>query len=134
MKIEVRYSWRYKWSGRLVTSRTKMTEEQAYKNDPKAVRLDDTREETAVMNQPCEIDQANINLVARGIGGLPDSPARLYRPKTLPQEADFVCLPLAAELYLVTCDGDLWTVTSMAANPPRIVYQGLGPVSVEPTP
>lgn len=134
MKIEVRYSWRYKWGGRMVTSRIKMTEERARREDPEAVRLDDTREEVAVMDQPCEIDQANLNLMARSAAKEPVRLSRLHRPKTLPQEDDFVPLPLAAVLYQVSTQGDVWTVTSTATSPHRVVYQGRGPVSVEPTP
>lgn len=58
MKIEVRYLWRYKWGGRVVTSSVKMTEEQVHKESPDAIRLDDSREEVLVMDQPCEIDRA----------------------------------------------------------------------------
>lgn len=134
MKIEVRYSWRYKWGGRTAVSRVKMTEEQARKENPEAVRLDGTREEVAVMDQPCEIDQANLNLMARSLASNPVRLSRLHRPKTLPQEADFVPLPLDAVLYHVSAQGDVWTVTSTASSPHRVVYQGRGPVSVEPAP
>ena len=98
------------------------------------VRLDGTREEVAVMDQPCEIDQANVNLMARSLASDPVRLSRLHRPKTLPQEADFVPLPLAAVLYHVGAQGDVWTVTSTASSPHRVVYQGRGPVSVEPAP
>lgn len=132
MKIEVRYSWRYKWGGRTVVSKVKMTEAQARRENPEAVRLDDTREEVAVMDQPCEIDQANINLMARSVLKEPARLSRLHRPKTLPQEDDFVPLPLAAVLYQVSVEDEVWTVTSTATSPHRVVYRGRGPVSVEP--
>lgn len=132
MRIEVRYSWRSNWGGRMATSAAKMTEEQARKRWPGAVRLDDTREEFTVRDQPCEIDQANIDLVTRCVGQDPVRMSRLYRPKTVPGEADFVPLPQAAVLYQVSQRGDVWTVTSTATSPHRVVYQGRGPVSVEP--
>lgn len=134
MKIEVRYSWRYKWGGRMVTSSIKMTEERVRKESPDAVRLDDTREEVLVMDQPCEIDQANIDLVTRCLGKEPVRLSRLHRPKTVPQEGDFVPLPHEAALYQIHEAENVWTVTSTATSPHRIVYQGRGPVSVEPTP
>lgn len=134
MKIEVRYSWRFKWGGHTAVSKVKMTEEQARRQNPEAVRLEGTREEVAVMDQPCEIDQANISLVTRCVGKDPARLSRLHRPKTLPQEAEFVPLPLAAVLYQVSAQGDVWTVTSTASSPHRVVYQGRGPVSVEPAP
>lgn len=134
MKIEVRYSWRHKWGGRTVTSSIKMTEEQARRQDPEAVRLDHTREELAVWDQPCEIDEANSNLVARCVGAAGARLSRLHRPKTVPQETDFVPLPLPVVLYQVSTEGDVWTVTSTSSIPHRVVYQGRGPVSVEPAP
>ena len=132
MKIEVRYSWRHKWGGRTITSSIKMTEECARKDHPEAVRLDETREEVAVLDQPCEIDEANVNLVSRSVVSPPVRLSRLHRPKALPQEAEFVPLPLPAVLYQVSTEGDVWTVTSTASSPHRVVYQGRGPVSVEP--
>ncbi len=134
MKIEVRYLWRYKWGGRMVTSSVKVTEEQFRKEHPEAVRLDETREEVAVMDQPCEIDDANSRLVARCVGATAARLSRLHRPKTLPQEADYVPLPLAAVLYQVNNQGEVWTVTSTSSSPHRVVYQGRGPVTVEPAP
>lgn len=134
MKIEVRYSWRYKWGGRMVTSSIKMTEERVRKESPDAVRLDDTREEVLVMDQPCEIDQANIDLVARGLGDGPVRLSRLRRPKTVPQESDFVPLPHEAALYQISESENVWTVISTASSPHRVVYRGQGPVSVEPAP
>ena len=134
MKIEIRYLWRYKWGGRMVTSRIKVTEEQFRKEHPEAVRLDETREEVAVMDQPCEIDEANSYLVARCVGTTAARLSRLHRPKTLPQEAEFVALPLAAVLYQVSNQGEVWTVTSTSSSPHRVVYQGRGPVTVEPAP
>jgi hypothetical protein len=111
-----------------------MTEEQARRCHPDAVRLDATREEVLVRDQPCEIDQANIDLVTRCVGQEPVRMARLYRPKTVPQEGDFVPLPHAAVLYQVSEHDAVWTVTSTATSPHRVVYQGRGPVSVEPAP
>lgn len=134
MKIEVRYSWRYKWAGRMVTSSIKMTEERARKESPDAVRLDDTREEVLVMDQPCEIDQANVDLVARCVGDGPVRLSRLHRPKTIPQESDFVPLPHEAALYQISESENVWTVISTASSPHRVVYRGQGPVSVEPAP
>lgn len=134
MKIEVRYSWRYKWAGRMVTSSIKMTEERARKESPDAVRLDDTREEVLVMDQPCEIDQANVDLVARCVGDGAVRLSRLHRPKTIPQESDFVPLPHAAALYQISESENVWTVISTASSPHRVVYRGQGPVSVEPAP
>lgn len=133
MKIEVRYLWRIKWAGRTVTSPTKMTEEMARKEHPEAVRLDHSREEFIVRDQPCEIDLANIDLVSR-ISIAPERLARLYRPKTLPQEADFVPLPQAAAVYQISELDGVWTVKSTASSPHRVVYQGRGPVTVEPAP
>lgn len=118
----------------MVTSSIKMTEEQARKASPDAVRLDNTREDVLIRDQPCEIDQANIDLVCRGMGTAPVRLSRLNRPKTVPQEDDFVPLPHEAALYQISELGDVWTVTSTATSPHRIVYQGRGPVSVEPTP
>nr|WP_296021263.1 hypothetical protein [uncultured Acidovorax sp.] len=132
MKIEVRYSWRYKWGGRMVTSSIKMTEEQARKASPDAVRLDNTREEVLIRDQPCEIDQANIDLVSRGIGAAPVRLSRLHRPKTVPQEDEFVPLPQEAALYQISEANDVWTVTSTATSPHRVVYRGRGPVTVVP--
>ncbi|RYH68079.1 MAG: hypothetical protein EON54_02910 [Alcaligenaceae bacterium] len=134
MKIEVRYSWRYKWAGRMTTSRIKMTEEQALRQNADAVRLDHTREEVTVMDQPCEIDQANIDLVSRGIGVTRPRLSRLCRPKTVPQEGNFVPLPMTPEFYRVEQDGDIWTVKSTNSQPHRVVYQGRGPVTVEAAP
>lgn len=134
MRIEVHYSWRYKWGGRTVTSRIKMTEEQARRDNPDAVRLDATREEVLVRDQPCEIDQANIDLVARCVGQEPVRLSRLYRPKTVPQESEFVPLPHPAAVYQVSEDGGMWKVTCTAGSPHRVVYQGRGPVSVQPAP
>lgn len=134
MKIEVRYSWRYKWGGRTVTSSIKMTEERARKESPDAVRLDGTRDEVLVMDQPCEIDQANVDLVARCLGNGPVRLSRLHRPKTVPQESDFVPLPHEAALYQISESENVWTVTSTASSPHRVVYRGRGPVSVEPAP
>ena len=134
MKIEVRYSWRYKWGGRMVTSSIKITEERVRKESPEAVRLDNTREEFLIRDQPCEIDQANIDLVSRSVGNGPARLSRLNRPKTVPQEDDFVPLPHEAALYQISELDDVWTVTSTATSPHRIVYRGRGPVSVEPAP
>lgn len=134
MKVEVRYSWRYKWGGRMVTSKIKMTEEQARKASPDAVRLDDTREEVLIRDQPCEIDQANIDLVTRCVGTDPVRLSRLHRPKTVPQEAEFIPLPHPAALYQISESEDVWTVILTASSPHRIVYQGRGPVAVEPDP
>lgn len=134
MKIEVRYSWRYKWGGRMVTSSIKMTEERARKESPDAVRLDNTREEFLIRDQPCEIDQANTDLVSRGIGAAPVRLSRLHRPKSVPQEDEFVPLPHEAALYQISESENVWTVISTASSPHRVVYRGRGPVSVEPTP
>ncbi len=134
MKIEVRYSWRFKRGKRTVMSSIKMTEERARREDPEAVRLDHTREEVAIWDQPCEIDEANSNLVARCVGTTAARLSRLHRPKTLPQEAEFVPLPLAAVLYQVSNQGDVWKVISTSSSPHRVVYQGRGPVTVEPAP
>lgn len=132
MKVEVRYSWRHKWGGRTVTSKVKLTEEQARKLDPDAVRLDHTREEFQVRDQPCEIDVANIDLRAKGVGTARAWPSKLVRPKTVPGERDFVPLPMSQECYHVASEGEIWTVTATTADfPPRVVYQGCGPVSVE---
>lgn len=134
MRIEIRYSWRYKWGGRMVTSSIKMTETQALKASPNAVRLDNTREEFLIRDQPCEIDQANIDLVSRGMGREPVRLSRLHRPKTVPQEHEFVSLPQEAALYQISESDDIWIVTSTATSPHRVVYRGRGPVTVEPTP
>lgn len=133
MKIEVRYSWRTTWAGRTVTSKIKMTEEQARAQHPGAVRLASTREEVLVRDQPCEIDQANIELVSNA-GRTQPRLSRLYRPKTVPQEQDFVPVPLRPERYRVSREGDIWTVESIIGDHPRLVYQGRGPVWVEAAP
>jgi hypothetical protein len=98
------------------------------------VRLDNTREEVLIRDQPCEIDQANIDLVTRCVGTQPVRMSRLYRPKAVPQEDDFVPLPHAAVLYHVSEQGHVWTVACTATSPHSVVYQGRGPVSVEPAP
>lgn len=135
MKIEVRYSWRHKWAGRTVTSKLKMTEEQARKEHPEAVRLDHTREEFLVRDQPCEIDHANVLEMARCVGTNQPWLSRLYRPKSPADEHDFVPLPMSRDCYGVSCDGDVWVVTATTANfPPRLVYRGRGPVCVEVAP
>lgn len=134
MKIEVRYSWRYKWAGRMTTSRIKMTEEQALRQDPDAVRLDHTREEVMVRDQPCELDQANIDLVSQGMGPERVRLSKLYRPTTVPQESDFVPLPMSPEHYRIEQVDDVWTVTFTGLIPHRMVYQGRGPVTVEAAP
>ena len=134
MKIEVRYLWRYKWGGRVVTSSVKMTEEQVHKESPDAIRLDDSREEVLVMDQPCEIDRANIDLAAGSTGRKPAPRARLHRPKTVPQESEFIPLPHEASLYQIAEAENIWTVTSTASSPHRVVYRGRGPVAVEPAP
>jgi hypothetical protein len=60
--------------------------------------------------------------------------SRLYRPKTVPQESEFVPLPHPAALYQVNEDGGMWTVACTAGIPHRVVYKGRGPVSVQPAP
>jgi len=135
MKIEVRYSWRYKWAGRTITSKIKLTEEQARKQDLEAVRLDHTREDFLIRDQPCEIDHATVTSMGRGIGTNQPWLSRLYRPKTLAEEDDCVPLPMTNDHYSVSCEGDMWTVTANTVDfPPRVVYRGRGPVRVEVAP
>jgi hypothetical protein len=43
MRLIERWQWRYKWTGRMVTSRVHMTEEEAKREHPDAVRVDETR-------------------------------------------------------------------------------------------
>ncbi len=134
MKIEVRYAWRHMWGGRMVRSRYKMTDEQAREHYENAVRVDESREEVMVWDQPCEVDVFSIDMGHRSGPMTHVYLSRLYRPKTLPQEDDYVKLPLAADQYEVTRDGDSWTVTSIASDWHRVVYCGAGPVRVEPAP
>lgn len=131
MKIEVRYSWRYKWGGRTVTSRIKMTREQVMKNHPEAQVVEASAEEFQILDQVCEIDAHSIGMSKRA-GGLVFR-SQLHRPKTLPYERETVPLPFAPDQYEVGTDGEVWTVRS-TGDYGMEVYRGRGPVRVERTP
>lgn len=131
MKIEVRYSWRYKWGGRTVTSRIKMTRERVLKEHPEAQLVEGSAEEFLILDQVCEIDAHSIAMCKRA-GGLTFL-SQLHRPKTIPYERETVPLPFAPEIYEVETDGEVWTVRSTGEYS-KEVYRGRGPVRVERTP
>lgn len=131
MKIEIRYLWRYKWGGRTVTSRIKMSREQIIREHPEAQPVEGSAEEFPVLDQICEVDAHSIAMCKR-TGNLVFL-SQLHRPKTVPQERDTVPLPLAPENYQVATEGEVWTVKSLG-DPGREVYRGRGPVRVERSP
>lgn len=131
MKIEVRYSWRTKWAGRMVTSRIKMTEDRARANDPAAVRIDSSREEIVVYDQPAEL---LFYGAAPGFSGPKGVwPAVLCYPCGVPGPEGKVPLRGTPGQYQVTQDGDVWTVVQ-TGEPQLLMYRGAGPVSVEAAP
>jgi hypothetical protein len=128
MKVEIRYSWRQKWAGRTVTSRIKMTEERALAADPEAVRIEGSREEVVVYDQPAEImyygSPANFGGPGRPWQSL------LHYPCHAPGREGKVPLRGVQEQYQITQVGSVWTVV-LTGEPPLLVYQGDGPVFVE---
>lgn len=128
MHIEIRYSWRRRWAGRMTTSRIKMTEQQALASDPTSVRVDGSREEVVIYDQPAELayygSPPNF--------GWPGQPWRslLLYPCHVPDREGKVPLRGAPDQYEISQEGGVWTVVQKAAIP-LLMYQGEGPVSIE---
>lgn len=131
MKIEIRYSWRCKWGRRTITSPIKMTEEQARQSDPDAVRLDSTREECVVFDQPVEL--LHYGATASFAGARPPPRAVFTYPCNVPGYGNTIPLKGLSDLYVVSQVGDAWTMVQ-TGNPPLLLYRGPGPVRVEPAP
>ena len=131
MKVEVRYSWRQKWAGRTVTSRIKMTEQRALAGDPDAVRIEGSREEFVVYDQPAEIMYYGSPPNYAGPGRPWQS--LLYYPCQVSESERQVPLRGAPEQYDITQNGNVWTVVQ-TGEPPLLMYQGEGPVFVKAAP
>lgn len=131
MKVEVRYSWRTKWAGRMRTSRIKMTEDRALSNDPEAVRIDGSREEIVIYDQPAELIYYGSPPNFAG-PGRPWQSILIY-PCIVPGREGRVPLRGQPEQYQVAQDGEVWTVVQ-TGEPPLLMYEGAGPVSVEAAP
>lgn len=129
VKLEIRYRWRVPKKTRTgrasaYTYPVALTEEEAALRIPDGMRIEGSRQEAKVMDQPCERD-----LHAHQAGALGPCPAVLLSPP-LPghgarQETK---LRLKAGEYLIRQEGARWIVT--LARSGTLMYDGAGPVEI----
>lgn len=129
MKLEIRYRWRVPkktrtgrdgWS----THAVPLTEAEAAAKLPGAVRIDGSREECKVLDQPCERD-----LHGHMAGAVGPCPAILLSPP-LPGYGARQETMLRRKVceHLIRQDGARWIVTLARAG--TLMYDGPGPVEI----
>lgn len=129
VKLEIRYRWRYPKKTRTgrdgwATHAVPLTEEDAAIRLPGAVRMEGTREERRVFDQPCEFELHRGHILAgdafRSLLLSPPLPGHGARQETK--------LLRKVSEHLIRQEGARWVVTLARTGSP--MYAGPGPVEI----